>query len=142
MSSSASSSSTPTLAAGPSNGAHPLLTNNDEKNRYLHRPVAAHRVLTCYHSVVIKVGMVGDSQIGKTSLMVKYVEGSFDEDYIQTLGTSLLRACVPRIDLWHLPTRRQLYGEDNLSAANDDHILHLGPWRTARVREHASTRLQ
>jgi len=36
--------------------------------------------------VVIKVGMVGDSQIGKTSLMVKYVEGSFDEDYIQTLG--------------------------------------------------------
>lgn len=30
--------------------------------------------------------MVGDSQIGKTSLMVKYVEGTFDEDYIQTLG--------------------------------------------------------
>jgi len=43
-------------------------------------------VLTCWNSVVIKVGMVGDSQIGKTSLMVKYVEGSFDEDYIQTLG--------------------------------------------------------
>ena len=41
-------------------------------------------------SVVIKVGMVGDSQIGKTSLMVKYVEGSFDEDYIQTLGKSLI----------------------------------------------------
>ena len=45
--------------------------------------------LTAVQSVVIKVGMVGDSQIGKTSLMVKYVEGSFDEDYIQTLGTSL-----------------------------------------------------
>ena len=38
-------------------------------------------------SVVLKVGMVGDAQIGKTSLMVKYVEGSWDEDYIQTLGT-------------------------------------------------------
>ncbi len=37
--------------------------------------------------VVLKVGMVGDAQIGKTSLMVKYVEGSWDEDYIQTLGT-------------------------------------------------------
>lgn len=37
-------------------------------------------------SVVIKVGMVGDAQIGKTSLMVKYVEGEWDEDYIQTLG--------------------------------------------------------
>ena len=35
---------------------------------------------------MIKVGMVGDAQIGKTSLMVKYVEGSWDEDYIQTLG--------------------------------------------------------
>jgi Gtp-binding protein of the ras superfamily involved in termination of M-phase len=41
-------------------------------------------------SVVIKVGMVGDAQIGKTSLMVKYVEGSWDEDYIQTLGMHLL----------------------------------------------------
>lgn len=38
---------------------------------------------------MIKVGMVGDAQIGKTSLMVKYVEGSWDEDYIQTLGTAI-----------------------------------------------------
>lgn len=44
------------------------------------------------NSVVIKVGMVGDAQIGKTSLMVKYVEGSFDEDYIQTLGESFPKA--------------------------------------------------
>jgi GTP-binding protein of the ras superfamily involved in termination of M-phase len=29
-------------------------------------------------SIVLKVGMVGDAQIGKTSLMVKYVEGSFE----------------------------------------------------------------
>lgn len=33
--------------------------------------------------------MVGDAQIGKTSLMVKYVEGSWDEDYIQTLGMAV-----------------------------------------------------
>ena len=51
-----------------------------------HSSVCSSRVLTCWNSVVIKVGMVGDSQIGKTSLMVKYVDGSFDEDYIQTLG--------------------------------------------------------
>lgn len=37
-------------------------------------------------AVIIKVGMVGDAQIGKTSLMVKYVEGLFDKDYVQTLG--------------------------------------------------------
>jgi len=42
--------------------------------------------------------MVGDAQIGKTSLMVKYVEGSWDEDYIQTLGMSLVLGicCVLR----------------------------------------------
>ena len=51
-------------------------------------------------SVVIKVGMVGDSQIGKTSLMVKYVEGSFDEDYIQTLGMcNTLRTSKPIIQI-------------------------------------------
>lgn len=49
-------------------------------------------------SVVIKVGMVGDAQIGKTSLMVKYVEGSWDEDYIQTLGKVHCRACSLRHD--------------------------------------------
>jgi GTP-binding protein of the ras superfamily involved in termination of M-phase len=55
--------------------------------------------------------MVGDSQIGKTSLMVKYVEGSFEyvplqipyatrltmicsEDYIQTLGVNFMEKTV------------------------------------------------
>jgi GTPase SAR1 family protein len=48
--------------------------------------------------------MVGDSQIGKTSLMVKYVEGSFDEDYIQTLGMLQLQLLL----LWPklIPHRR------------------------------------
>lgn len=46
------------------------------------------------HSVVVKVGMVGDSQIGKTSLMVKYVEGTFDEDYIQTLGVNFMEKSI------------------------------------------------
>ena len=50
------------------------------------RPLTRANCIFTLCSVVIKVGMVGDSQIGKTSLMVKYVEGSFDEDYIQTLG--------------------------------------------------------
>jgi len=44
--------------------------------------------------VVVKVGMVGDSQIGKTSLMVKYVEGAFNEDYIQTLGVNFMEKTI------------------------------------------------
>ncbi|KAJ3222985.1 septum-promoting GTP-binding protein 1 [Clydaea vesicula] len=46
------------------------------------------------NSVVLKVGLLGDSQIGKTSLMVKYVEGSFDEDYIQTLGVNFMEKTI------------------------------------------------
>lgn len=46
------------------------------------------------NSVVIKIAMVGDSQIGKTTLMVKYVEGSFDEDYIQTLGVNFMERTI------------------------------------------------
>ncbi len=85
---STSSSPTPTPAAGPSSAR--TLESGDEKNRCVRIPaldVSSDLHYAMCGSVVIKVGMVGDSQIGKTSLMVKYVEGSFDEDYIQTLGT-------------------------------------------------------
>lgn len=45
--------------------------------------------------VNIKVGMVGDIQIGKTSFMVRYVDGEFNEDYIQTLGVNFMEKKVP-----------------------------------------------
>ncbi|KAI3645675.1 hypothetical protein MP228_008603 [Amoeboaphelidium protococcarum] len=45
-------------------------------------------------NIVLKIGMLGDSQIGKTSLMVKYVEGTFDEDYIQTLGVNFMEKSI------------------------------------------------
>eukprot|EP01094_Clydonella_sp_ATCC50884_P020128 TRINITY_DN410_c0_g1_i1.p2 TRINITY_DN410_c0_g1~~TRINITY_DN410_c0_g1_i1.p2 ORF type:complete len:203 (-),score=69.78 TRINITY_DN410_c0_g1_i1:348-956(-) len=44
--------------------------------------------------VIVKVGMVGDAQVGKTSMMVKYVEGNFDEDYIETLGVNFMEKTV------------------------------------------------
>lgn len=52
---------------------------------------------------------------------------------------------------WHLTiskTRRfhshrcQLYGEDNLSTADDDNVLHLGSWRAARIRQHVTACVQ
>jgi GTP-binding protein of the ras superfamily involved in termination of M-phase len=39
--------------------------------------------------IPIKIGIVGDTETGKTSLMIKYVENKFDEDYIMTIGTIL-----------------------------------------------------
>ncbi|KAI8611961.1 P-loop containing nucleoside triphosphate hydrolase protein [Chytriomyces sp. MP71] len=65
-------------------------------------------------SVLVKVGMVGDSQIGKTSLMVKYVEGSFDEDYIQTLGVIFMEKTISirnteiTFSIWDLGGERAL----------------------------------
>jgi hypothetical protein len=44
----------------------------------------------CTESAHDQVGLIGDSQIGKTSLMVKYVEGRLDEDYIETLGVNFM----------------------------------------------------
>lgn len=70
------------------------------------------------NSVVIKVGMVGDAQIGKTSLMVKYVEGSWDEDYIQTLGEcdlSYSQVIVEVLANWRYH-RRQFHGEDHFDS--------------------------
>lgn len=44
--------------------------------------------------VVVKIGLVGDAQVGKTTLMVKYVENKFDEDYIQTLGVNFMEKSI------------------------------------------------
>eukprot|EP00123_Amoebidium_parasiticum_P022785 comp9495_c0_seq1/m.4533 comp9495_c0_seq1/g.4533 ORF comp9495_c0_seq1/g.4533 comp9495_c0_seq1/m.4533 type:complete len:204 (-) comp9495_c0_seq1:579-1190(-) len=65
------------------------------------------------NAVTVKVGMVGDSQIGKTSLMVKYVQGSFDEDYIQTLGVNFMEKSVAvrqtdlTFSIWDLGGQRE-----------------------------------
>merc|ERR1711879_788841 len=41
-----------------------------------------------------KVGLIGDVETGKTSLMVKYVEGIFDQDYIETLGVNFMEKTI------------------------------------------------
>eukprot|EP01101_Sappina_pedata_P006368 TRINITY_DN3141_c0_g1_i1.p1 TRINITY_DN3141_c0_g1~~TRINITY_DN3141_c0_g1_i1.p1 ORF type:complete len:214 (+),score=78.84 TRINITY_DN3141_c0_g1_i1:20-661(+) len=45
-------------------------------------------------AVRLKIGMVGDCAIGKTSLMVKWVENKYDEGYIETLGVSFLEKTI------------------------------------------------
>lgn len=60
------------------------LASMDTPPRHSHDHHLATRTATSYMAteltrrIVLKVGMVGDAQIGKTSLMVKYVEGSFE----------------------------------------------------------------
>ncbi len=64
------------------------------------------------NNVVVKVGMVGDATVGKTTLMVKYVENKFDEEYIMTLGvnfmekTIILRNTEITFSVWDLGGQR------------------------------------
>ncbi len=64
-------------------------------------------------AVVVKVGLVGDQSVGKTTLMVRYCEGKFDEDYIQTLGVNFmeksiaLRGTEVRFSIWDLGGQRE-----------------------------------
>ncbi|PLW10069.1 hypothetical protein PCANC_25358 [Puccinia coronata f. sp. avenae] len=100
-----SNSSMPTGSSSSSSTTGGLPTNNN--------PSQANPQNEDKNSVVIKVGMVGDSQIGKTSLMVKYVEGSFDEDYIQTLGVNFMEKTISirnteiTFSIWDLGGQRE-----------------------------------
>ena len=78
--------SQPRPSSGPASHAQPQAASQSSAYQDTQARSAQQGQESSRNSVVIKVGMVGDAQIGKTSLMVKYVEGSWDEDYIQTLG--------------------------------------------------------
>eukprot|EP00696_Hemimastix_kukwesjijk_P007806 gnl/Hemi2/19899_TR6604_c0_g1_i1.p1 gnl/Hemi2/19899_TR6604_c0_g1~~gnl/Hemi2/19899_TR6604_c0_g1_i1.p1 ORF type:complete len:205 (-),score=63.53 gnl/Hemi2/19899_TR6604_c0_g1_i1:64-678(-) len=56
---------------------------------------------------VVKVGLIGDIHVGKTSLMVKYAEGHFDEDYVHAGGhfmekTVTIRNSEITFSIWDL----------------------------------------
>lgn len=44
--------------------------------------------------IIVKVGMIGDALVGKTSCLVRYVENTFDEDYIETLGVNFMEKTI------------------------------------------------
>ncbi len=65
------------------------------------------------NNVVVKVGMVGDATVGKTTLMVKYVENKFDEEYIMTLGVNFMEKTITlrnteiTFSIWDLGGQRE-----------------------------------
>ena len=107
----------------------------DQNQRSSHQDVSK-----AQSSVVIKVGMVGDAQIGKTSLMVKYVEGSWDEDYIQTLGKAQ-EFCGYSFRQRADTCRCQLHGKDHFDPQHRNYFLHLGSGRSKRIRQYATISL-
>lgn len=103
---------TPRYAA-PSSHPTPRPSSQSASSDQNQRPTSGQPAANKPSSVVIKVGMVGDAQIGKTSLMVKYVEGSWDEDYIQTLGVNFMEKTISirnteiTFSIWDLGGQRE-----------------------------------
>ncbi|KAK3326579.1 septum-promoting GTP-binding protein 1 [Apodospora peruviana] len=107
----------PSISRPPSGlsgqGGAGAYATTDHASRAGSNGVAANEQTNGRNHVVIKVGMVGDAQIGKTSLMVKYVEGSWDEDYIQTLGVNFMEKTISirnteiTFSIWDLGGQRE-----------------------------------
>ncbi|ODV94444.1 hypothetical protein PACTADRAFT_51280 [Pachysolen tannophilus NRRL Y-2460] len=83
------------------------------------------------NQVALKIGLIGDAQVGKTSLMVKYVEGCFDEDYVQTLGVNFMektiniRSTEITFSLWDLGGQREFVNMLPLVSSDAVAILFL-----------------
>lgn len=45
-------------------------------------------------TLLLKIGIVGDSGCGKTSLMVRYVERRWDSSYVETLGVNFMEKTI------------------------------------------------
>ena len=45
-------------------------------------------------NLTIKVTMVGDAAVGKTSFMARFVDGTFAEDYVETLGVNYMNKTI------------------------------------------------
>ncbi len=57
-------------------------------------------------SYVLKVCVIGDGAVGKTSLIIRYTEGHFRESYLMTVGTSF---AVKALDLDGTQVKLQLW---------------------------------
>lgn len=44
--------------------------------------------------IQLQIGIIGDAQVGKTSLMVKYVQDIYNKEYTQTLGVNFLKKTI------------------------------------------------
>ncbi|OAE27542.1 hypothetical protein AXG93_2225s1030 [Marchantia polymorpha subsp. ruderalis] len=80
-------------------------------------------------TVVVKVGMVGDCQTGKTSFMVNYVASQKNEDYVQTIGVTSMEKIFKvqnaniALSIWDLGGHRQFSSMMPLVCKDSDAIL-------------------
>lgn len=69
-----------------------------------------------------KICLLGDFSVGKTSLIRRYVEGSFDEKYLSTIGVNISRKTLSR-DSYQLDfIIWDLAGGEEFSAVNANYL--------------------
>lgn len=62
--------------------------------------------MTSQKSITLKYLVVGDSGVGKTSLLVRYCEDSFQADYLSTIGVDFkikrieINNCQITLNIW------------------------------------------
>jgi len=61
---------------------------------------------TAQRQYVLKICVVGEGAVGKTSLIIRYTEGHFRESYLMTIGTGF---AVKELDLGDTLVRLQLW---------------------------------
>ncbi|MFX1481182.1 MAG: ADP-ribosylation factor-like protein, partial [Promethearchaeota archaeon] len=58
------------------------------------------------HRYHFKVVVIGDSQVGKTTLIKKFTRGTFDKDYVKTIGAqfsvfdSEIEGNITKLEIW------------------------------------------
>jgi len=63
--------------------------------------------------VIVKIALVGNAEAGKSSLMFKYIEGYYNQQYIQTLGVNFMEKTVQigenqvLLSIWDLGGERE-----------------------------------
>ena len=56
-----------------------------------------------------KIAVVGDGAVGKTSLIKKYTKGTFEKDYVKTIGAQLSKYNMERHLQQHIKKLRKTF---------------------------------
>ena len=63
-------------------------------------------------TITTKIAMIGDSDVGKSTLLTRYIENKFEEEFIDTLGFGImehsvqLKNCIANLVIYDIPSPR------------------------------------
>ena len=81
--------------------------------------------------IKVKISMVGDAQVGKTSLMVRYTKDVWDSSYIETLGVNFLHKSINvsgnevLVEIWDLGGQAEFRSMMSLACEGAHVVLYV-----------------